>query len=111
MIDLTVKVPEERVGEFYELLGRWLSGERLGDEDADVSAAAPKDWTNSEEDLALARVVWQRFSPRAQRFFSALMDQPERKVSGEALAKAANIPNGKSGVAGALGWPGRICKA
>jgi hypothetical protein len=30
LIDVTVKIPEERVGDFHEIVGRWLSGEQPG---------------------------------------------------------------------------------
>ena len=110
LIDVTVKIPEERVGDFYELVGRWLSDEQLADEVTDTSAG-PKSWTNSNDDLALARSVWQKFSPRAKAVFSLLMDQPGDKVSGKYLASTLDIPNGTSGVAGVLAWPARHCAA
>ena len=111
LIDVTVKIPEERVGDFYEIVGRWLSGEQIGDEMNDTPGGAQKKWTNSGDDLVLARVVWEKFSPRAKALFSLLMDQPGHKVSGEDLAATLDIPNGKSGVAGVLAWPARHCAA
>src|SRR5207247_3163795 len=65
----------------------------------------------SGDDVALARVVWEKFSPRAKALFSLLMDHPGHKVLGEDLAATLNIPNGKSGVAGVLAWPARHCAA
>lgn len=111
MIDVTVKIPEERVGELYELVGRWLSGGQPGEEVAETDAATPRDWTNSDDDLVLARLVWDKFSPRAKALFSLLIDQPEQRVSGEELAATLDIPNGTSGVAGVLAWPARHCAA
>ena len=111
LIDVTVKIPEERVGDFYEIVGRWLSGEQIGDEMTDTPAGTAKKWTNSDDDLVLARLVWEKFSPRAKALFSLLMNQPGHKVSGEDLAATLDIPNGKSGVAGALAWPARHCAA
>jgi len=35
------------------------------------------------------------------------MVAPEKKFSGEDLAEALDIPNGKYGTAGVLAWPGR----
>ena len=70
-----------------------------------------KEWTNSQEDLALARVVWEKLSPRAKAIFSRLMERPGEKVSAEDLASACDIPHGRYGVAGALAWPGRHCAA
>src|SRR5687767_9286886 len=80
MIDVTVKVPEDRVGEFYELVGRWLAGAPLTVTDApDEARVAPVAWTNNQEDLAIAKVVWAKFSPRAKAMFSMLMDAPGQK--------------------------------
>jgi Family of unknown function (DUF6416) len=110
MIDVTVKIPEERVGDFYELVGRWLSEESVADEVTDTSAG-PKSWTNSNDDLVLARSVWEKFSARAKAVFSLLMDQPGDKVSSKYLASTLDIPNGTSGVAGVLAWPARHCAA
>lgn len=109
LIDVTVKIPEDRVGVFYGLVGRWLSGEQSEDEVTEAATDAPKAWTNSDGDLVLARLVWEKFSPRAKAVFSLLMDRPGHKVSGEDLAATLEIPNGKSGVAGVLAWPARHC--
>jgi hypothetical protein len=111
MIDVTVKVPEERVGEFYEMLGRWLTGAELADDAIDQPVTGLKDWTDSQEDVALAGTVWGKLSPRAKAVFSLLMDHPGQPMSGEDLASACDIPNGKYGVAGVLAWPGRHCAA
>jgi hypothetical protein len=110
LIDVTVKIPEERVGDFYELIGRWLSEEQLADEVTDTSAG-PRSWTDSNEDLAVARAVWEKFSPRAKAVFSLLMDQPGDRVSAKYLASTLDIPHGTSGVAGVLAWPARHCAA
>ena len=113
MIDVSVKIPEERVGEFYELVGRWLSGD-LQRPDVDLPEppdSLAKEWTNTEEDVRLARVVWEKLSPHATAVFLLLMGHPGRKVSGDDLAATVKIPNGKYGIAGVLAWPGRHCAA
>src|SRR4051812_35080233 len=100
MIDVTVKIPEGRVAEFYGLVGRWLAGELLqGADEAQAPQAAtpPSEWADRDEDLALARVVWGKLSPRAVNLFSTLMAQPGKRVSGEELASSLDIPNGKYG--------------
>jgi hypothetical protein len=111
LIEVTVKIPEERVGEFYELVGRWLAGAQLEAEPLDMPATTPTDWTQSDDDLALARAVWGKFSPRAQAFFALLMDHAGHKMSAENLAATLDIPHGKAGVAGVLAWPARHCAA
>jgi hypothetical protein len=109
MIDVTVKVPEERVAEFYQMYGTWLNGSVL----VPISAATRNadgggehlPW--SETDGELAAEVWDKFSDAAKRLFSTLIDEPSRRFSGDELAEILDIPNGKHGVAGVLAWPGR----
>jgi hypothetical protein len=108
MRKVTVLVPDEpeRVAEFYERHGRWLGGLDVEDGE-EVNAVESVNWTDSDQDLALARVVWAKLSPRAKALFELLMGTPNRKFSGEDLAETLDIPNGKYGVAGVLAWPGR----
>lgn len=105
MIDVTVKVPDDRVAEFYLMFGQWLAAESgsVGLEDAADHAA----WARSDEDLAAT--VWGKLSDRAKQLFSMLIDNPGRKFSGDELAEMLAIPNGKHGVAGVLAWLGRHC--
>jgi hypothetical protein len=113
MIDLIVKVPEDRVAEFYSMYGAWLNGQ------PNVSAPSVTgtvDGTGdhqpwSDSDTALAAAVWDKLSETARGLFSALIDEPERRFSGEELSELLGIPNGKHGVAGVLAWPGRHCFA
>jgi hypothetical protein len=113
MIDVTVKIPEARVAEFYGLVGRWLAGELLdpAPQSAGTEALVPAEWSDTDEDAALARDIWAKLSPRARAMFTMLMEAPGRRVSGEEIAEALDIPNGKYGVAGVLAWPGRFCAA
>lgn len=109
MIDATVKVPEDRLAEFYGMYGRWLSSPDAVAESDDQPAEPIKlvGWHDTPDDEALAKVVWGKLSKRAKDMFHVLMDNPDKKFSGEALAEQLNIPNGKYGVAGVLAWPGR----
>ncbi|OLT10162.1 hypothetical protein BJF78_29255 [Pseudonocardia sp. CNS-139] len=109
MIDVTVKVPAERVAEFYSMFGGWLSSPPtvVGPEAADSEAHTP--W--AEVDVEVAAAVWSKFSETARALFSTLIDNPERKYSGDELSEMLGIPNGKHGVAGVLAWPGRHCFA
>lgn len=109
MIDITVKVPESRVAEFYSMFGGWLSEPLAAviPEGANDGAHAP--W--SEADGELAAAVWGKFSDTAKGLFSTFIDSPESRFSGDELSELLNIPNGKHGVAGVLAWPGRHCFA
>jgi hypothetical protein len=110
LIDITVKVPEDRVAEFYSMFGRWLAepgmlfASSVGEPDGEGVA-----WSRS--DVEIAGVVWGKFSETAKALFSTLIDKPGSKFSGDELAQMLGIPNGKHGVAGVLAWPGRYCQA
>jgi Family of unknown function (DUF6416) len=112
MIDVTVKVPEELVGELYAAVGRLLAGHPDPGTvvQAGETAEIPlRSWRNTDEDLFLAREVWGKLSSSAVGLFSHLMDSSGQRVSGEDLAAELEIPNGKYGIAGVLAWPGRYC--
>ena len=113
MIDVTVKVPEELVGELYAAVGRLLAGhpDRATVQSSEPADVPVREWRNTDDDLLLAREVWGRLSPNAAAMFSRLMDSPGQRVSGEDLAAELEIPNGKYGIAGVLAWPGRHCAA
>jgi hypothetical protein len=113
MIDVTVKVPEDRVGEFYSMFGSWLSGSAMG---VAASKAAPAEpprekrpqWSSSDFELAAA--VWDKLSEPARRLFSLLIDAPEERFSGDELARMLGIEKGRLAIAGLLTWPGRYCR-
>ena len=115
MAEIKVPVPDDRVPEFYQFFGAWLAGatdsvastgHQVGNPEADVAS-----WAKTDEDLALARVVWKKLSDRAQGMLGLLLEHPGSKISGEKIAEELNIPHGKYGVAGVLAWPGRHCYA
>ncbi|OAA19356.1 hypothetical protein UG55_10912 [Frankia sp. EI5c] len=106
-MDVTVKVPEERLPDFYAMYGRWLAGQDAQPDEEQPTE--PIEW--SEQDLVLAKIVWGKFSDRAKAMFSTLIDSPGKKFGGVQLADALDIPNGKYGTAGVLAWPARHCTA
>jgi hypothetical protein len=109
MIDVTVKVPEDRVPEFYSMFGTWLSTPPV-DASQEASGGEPHaPWSEADGDLAA--LVWDKFSETAKSLFSTLIDSPETRFSGDELSEMLGIPNGKHGVAGVLAWPGRHCFA
>lgn len=117
MIDVTVKVPENRVGEFYTMFGNWLNASLAPPpppppppppsetERVDDSGDNHQPW--SESDIELAMEVWGKLTERAKRLFSTLIDEPDRRFTGDELAEMLDIPQGRRAVAGALAWPGR----
>jgi len=125
MMDVTVKVPEDRLVEFYGMHAAWLSSPPRGSVLRDVGEAKrnpmPQEATPAGEDAdgrqewlaadaALAAKLWNKFSDPAKALFSKLIDEPDRRFTGVELAETLNIPNGHSGVAGVLAWPGKYCK-
>jgi hypothetical protein len=108
MIDITVKVPEDRVPEFYSMYGTWLNSPPPVDGHSQ-GEAGHQPWTAA--DGALAAIVWDKLSDTAKGLFSTLIDNPEQRFSGDELSETLSIPNGKHGVAGVLAWPGRHCFA
>lgn len=106
LVELTVKVPAERVAEFYTLVGQWLSGEALPTgEQATHFAVSP--WGTAHTDKKIALQVLSRLSAPAKRMFEVLASEPGKPVAAEELARRADIPNGRYGIAGALAWPTR----
>jgi hypothetical protein len=116
MIDASVKVPEERLAEFYAMYGSWLKSPpgswRTQSEDEfaeSIVDVEPIPW--APDDLELAATVWAKFSPPAKALFSTLIDHPNDPHLGEELAKMHHIPNAAHGIAGVLTWPSRHCAA
>jgi hypothetical protein len=114
-LEITVKVPEGYLGEFYLSLGRvWRNAEdeaRNGADDTDAAESDLGDWVDNDFELDIAGQVWRKFSSNAKAMFSLLMDNPGDAMTGEELAERLGLPNGKYGVAGILAWPGRHCAA
>jgi hypothetical protein len=125
MMDVTVKVPGDRLVEFYAMHAAWLSSPPRGSVLPDAFDAERKalsqgispatEDTDGRQpwlatDVALATKLWDKFSDAAKALFSKLIDEPGRQFNGEELAEMLSIPNGHSGVAGVLAWPGKYCK-
>jgi hypothetical protein len=112
MIDITVKVPEKRVGEFYSMFGTWLTDPPPVAPAPDSAAVehSPEDlphWSSSDTELAAA--VWDKLSDPARRLFSTLIDAPDERFSGDELARILGIEKGRLAIAGLLTWPARYC--
>ncbi|MCO1659501.1 hypothetical protein KDL28_30965 [Pseudonocardia sp. S2-4] len=121
MVNVPVMVPEDRLSDFYSMYAAWLNGavhviagnlevaQGMSETSGAVSGSDLPHWTAADGDLA--REVWSKLSQPAKRLVSILVDSPDEHVGGDELAERAGIPNGRQGVAGALGWPGRYCLA
>ncbi len=102
--DVSVKVPADRLGEFYEWFGRWMrqpSPPEPPNSNVELTAWDP------DTDYELAVAAWRTLPLRARLVLGTLIDHPDRRYTGDELASLHDIPNGKYGLAGALAWPGR----
>ncbi|GAA4546371.1 DUF6416 domain-containing protein [Amycolatopsis samaneae] len=102
MIDVTVKVPEDRIADFYTMYGNWLAEQWEADEDALLVEWRPGD-------VEPATTLWRSLSDRARSLFTVLMDNPGRKFSGNELGTLLDAPHGRRSIAGLLGAPGKHC--
>lgn len=103
--DVSVKVPADRLAEFYEGFGRWMRQPAASDSSAPNTLELIA-W-DPETDHDLAAAAWNALPPRARLILGTLIDHPDRRYSGDELARLHEIPHGKYGLAGALAWPGR----
>ncbi|MCU1492462.1 MAG: hypothetical protein JWO62_226 [Acidimicrobiaceae bacterium] len=101
-----MKVPTERVAEFYTMVGRWLSGEMPPTQEQAVRFAV-EPWGTTHHDKKVAVQVLNRLTAPAKRMFEVLSSEPGKPIEAEELARLADIPNGRYGIAGALAWPTR----
>lgn len=105
LVEVGVKVPSSRLAEFYSMFGRWLSGAFEVTELPDRVSTRP--WDTTHSDRKLATQILMRLTPPAKRILEVLASSPGERFDGDQLAEKAQIPNGRSGVFGALAWPSR----
>lgn len=108
LVDVTVKIPEERVPAFYAFVGEWLTEAAGAVPAEDEVPDALLSWDAGDEELACE--VWSKLSEPAKRVFELLMTNPERRVTAEDLASHIGARDAFT-VAGTLAWPGRYCYA
>lgn len=125
LMNVTVPVPVERVGDFYRMFARWMGGsveevalpEHWRPEHwrpglaAHTDADAPERhrWrADNEDDLAAATEVWARLSSGARTLLKELLKDPEREVSVDDLA--ASLGTDRAVITGTLSWPVRIAR-
>lgn len=95
-VDLAVRVPSARVGEFYEVFGRWL---QTGDPTATVGvttvraagSSAKRDdaWrTGAEADRTRdAQALYRQISPAARRILDYWLDRNGERVRADDMAR------------------------
>lgn len=99
MEDVSVKVPSERLADFYAMYAKWLEAEPT----PAVADGETKPW--DLDDLDKARYVWSKMSTKAKELYQLLFEAPE--VTSDELAKALGPNAGADTVAGTFAWPAR----
>lgn len=101
LVTTTVNVPAERLGEFYEMFGKWLNG---------VDRPEPEGWRDGrawgESDFAQAETFYRSVSANARLVLDFWAANPGRWVSGDETAREVGV-NGPKGVAGTLSSVGK----
>lgn len=98
LIDVSVKVRQSRLADFYAIVAEFTKATDATGE----TAEPPRDWTAEDGDLA--RQVWQRLSTLARHMFTVLIEAQGAKVPAMDLVKQLELTDA-SQVAGALAWP------
>jgi hypothetical protein len=121
-VQVTVTVPSERIGEFYELFGLWLQsseGElihRVRTEMPSVGEAttqtgiASRDWKTGDWDerVSDARIFYKGLSWKAKQVCDYLTERPGTEVSANELGELLDsTPNGVAGTLSSFGFQGR----
>jgi hypothetical protein len=108
-VEISVKIPAWRVGDFYRVISLWMDGAPLGRAEARARGEPTERWDDTKADIEIAARVLRKLTPPAQRLFRVLFANPGVRYEADKLAELANIPNGRYGIAGVLAWPTRYC--
>ena len=104
MIDVTIKVDEERIAEFYAMYANWLEA---GSPTPLAQTGERRPW--GSDDLEEAKHVWSKMGSPAQSLFRVLL-QSRDPVPWQELAEALGPDAEYDTVYGSFGWPARLAK-
>lgn len=97
LIEVTVQIPEDRLSELYEAVAEIINRPKRN-----VSnIKAPQPWAKGDEQLA--KDVFAKLSPNAQKVVRYLADRPDQNVLGAEIATALGMSKGQQAIAGVLG--------
>jgi uncharacterized protein DUF6416 len=99
MIEVTVKVPEDRVGDFYLMHGRWLQGL----ENRESGPPKVPEW--SSDDSALAGSLWEKLPENARNMLDLLITEGD--MDGRSIVDRLGM-NDVTQLPGVHGWVGRV---
>lgn len=100
LVDVTVKVQEHRLAEFYAMYGQWFAAGSTKSPEAGIR----REWT--DDDGELARSAWERFPAKPRLLLELLLADGELD-SGEIVRRLGLRDT--SQVTGLAGWVGRVC--
>jgi hypothetical protein len=104
VIDVTVKVAEGRLSEFYAMYATWLKTEP-SEERSNNSTLS--DWASGDVDEA--RHVWSKMNSGAKKLFEILLGA-SAPVAGDQLAGVLGQDAGEDTVFGTFGPPAKLAK-
>jgi hypothetical protein len=107
LVEVAVKIPASRIGDFYRVLGLWIDGE--GAEGRPRRSGPLQPWVGDTTDMKIAMGILRKLSPPARKLFSVLSSNPGVRYGADELAELAGIAKGRYGIAGVLAWPTRYC--
>jgi hypothetical protein len=100
LVDVTVKVQEDRLAEFYAMYGEWFAaGSTTG-----PPRRVRQEWAAG--DSALARSAWERFPNKPRDLLELLLAESE--LDSEAIVSRLGLKE-SSQVTGLAGWVARVC--
>ncbi|MEA2403938.1 MAG: hypothetical protein QOE08_585 [Thermoleophilaceae bacterium] len=114
---ISIDVPADRVPEFYAWFAAFLAaepgsgpsrGRGRGWGRHGGSHRVPEPW--SADDADQAAWLYRKLAPQARALFDLLIDEPDRRHSGNEIAARLELEKGAHGVAGILAWPGRYSR-
>ena len=108
LVEVNVKIPASRIGDFYSVLGQWMDGPPLARGESRRGGHVQR-WGGGRTDMKFAYHVLRKLSPPAKRLFGILISNPGVRYGAAQLAELASIENGRYGIAGVLAWPARYC--
>jgi len=103
LIDVTAKVLQSRLPDFYAAVGEFTQPATA----VAIDEEPTTEWT--ADDVDLARKVWAKLSSLAKQMFQALVDADGGRLSAQELMVHLDL-NEASQVAGALAWPRQHAK-
>jgi hypothetical protein len=104
MVDVTVKVPDDGIPDFYVMYGEWLGRwEKSGVSPKPAGWTKAADWTSDDGELAV--LVWQKLPARSRILLDLLVTKLE--MTPDSIVAALGLKDFGQ-LTGVNGWVGRV---